>query len=237
MHWRDRAQKNKRAVQPLIVITRGWNYDKAYREGANDDMHVLQDWLYHEVGKTWRVLPAVRVNSDMTAEEHAARNIYFDIMGPAAGVWDRSGMPVNFCNPLRLYVLYSTGYTGLKNMAGRQAFNCPPSDAALKAETGEEWGPGVAGGPSGWAMELAAGHDAPDTPAGSSRNASRGALLHEILHCLGVQHPNETIDGPQAWLSPMAGWWFGVPGADNNGNPVTLLEREKAQLRESPFFR
>lgn len=205
-----------------MVITKGWHYDKAYRLGADEDMRVLQEWTYGQVGKTFRTFPAAVIRGLKTVDEYAAGNIYLDVAAQL-----RSHSVLSFCNTYRLFVLYSTGYTGLKNMAGRSAFQCPP----VASNPLEPWGPGRAGGPSGWAIELVAGHDAPDTPAGSSRTASRGALFHEMMHCLGIQHPDESVDGPQAWLSPMAGWWFGVPGADNNGNPTALLPREKAELR------
>ena len=215
-HWRDRAQQNPYGICPLVVITKGWPYDSDYRRGANEDMHVLQDWLYHQTGKTWRTVPAIRINSLQTAEEHAAGNIYFDIAGQFS----------DFCNPKRLYVLYSTGYTGLANMAGRSAFGCTPDPS----NPYEPWGPGRAGGPSAWAMELVAGHSVELEP-GQTQNAYRGATLHESLHCLGVQHPDSAVYGNAAWLSPMAGWWFfGTP-------ECALLPYEIAYLRGSHFFR
>lgn len=220
MNWRYRAQRNPYGVQPLIVITKGWPYDKAYRLGADEDMRALQLWTYQQVGKTFRTIPAAVVRGEKTVDEYAAGNIYLDIH------WQLGGHPtLNLCNFKRLFVLYSTGYTGLKNMAGRSAFGCPD----MASNPLEPWGPGRAGGPSGWAMELTAGHPVENAP--QTRTASRGALLHEMMHCLGIQHPDESIDGPQAWLSPMAGWWFGVPGADNNGNPTALLPREIRELR------
>lgn len=231
-HWRDRAQANPYGVCPLVIITRGWPYDDNYRRGADLDIDLFQDWLYQQVGKTIRTVPAVRIDSLKSVEEHAAGNIYLDIADQLRREPERrdlAGEPVDFCNPRRLYVLYSTGVTGLANMAGRQSFSCAPDPANPL----EPWGPGRAGGPSGWAMELVAGHPVENTPA--TRDASRGATLHEMLHCLGVQHPTEDEHGPEAWLSPMAGWWF-FPKGDDQGNPCALLPHEIAYLRESHFF-
>lgn len=226
MNWRYRAQRNPYGVQPLIVITKGWPYDKAYRLGADEDMRVLQEWLYNECGKTWRTYPATVIRGDSTAEEYAASNIYLDL------AYQLDAHPtLHFCNSRRLYVLYSTGGTGLKNMAGRSAFGClPRADNPL-----EPWGPGRAGGPSDWAMEMVAGHEFQSPfadPNIKARNACRGALIHEMLHCLGVQHSLErhpetgaVLDGPEAWLTPLGGWWlFGLPDAH-------LLPREIAEIR------
>jgi hypothetical protein len=231
--WREREQANAYGVCPLVIVTSGWVYDDAYRVGANADMAVFQEWLYQEVGRTITTVPAVRIDSLKTAEEHATGNVYLDIAeqlrsGPAR--YDQAGELVDFCNSKRLYVLYSTGETGLANMAGRQPFNCPPDPTNLL----EPWGPGRAGGPSGWAMELVAGHDLSDsqipTDVRPAINLVRGATLHELLHCLGVQHPTEEEHGPAAWLSPMAGYWFfGTPECH-------LLTHEVAYLRNSHFF-
>lgn len=228
--WRDRAQANPYGVCPLVIVTRGWPDDDNYRLGADVDMELFQEWLYQEVAKTIRTVPAVRIDSLKTAAEHAAGNVYLDIAAqlrrePARN--DEAGEPVDFCNSKRVYVLYSTGDTGLANMAGRQPFNC----AADPTNPLEPWGPGRAGGPSGWAMELVAGHPT-ETPVErfDPRSVSRGATLHEMLHCLGVQHPTEEEHGPAAWLSPMAGhWFFGTPECH-------LLPHEIAYLRESHFF-
>jgi hypothetical protein len=175
----------------------------------------------------------VRIDSARTDLEHASGNIYLDIADQLRREplrYDEAGERIDFCNSKRLYVLYSTGNTGLANMAGRQAFDCP----AEPTNPLEPWGPGRAGGPSGWAMELVAGHELPDSeiPTGvrPAINLVRGATLHEMLHCLGVQHPTEDEHGPEAWLSPMAGhWFFGQPECH-------LLPHEIAYLRESHFF-
>jgi hypothetical protein len=240
--WRDRAQANPYAVCPLVIITRGWTYDDEYRLGADRDLAVFQDWLYQQTGETINTVPAVRIDSLRTAEEHAAANIYLDIAEQLRREpvrHDQSGESVDLCNSKRLYVLYSTGDTGLANMAGRQPFNCPPDLSNPLAVTHpdgrrEEWGPGRAGGPSAWAMELVAGHEVPDseipTDVRPAINLVRGATLHEMLHCLGVQHPTEEEHGPEAWLSPMAGYWFfGTPECH-------LLPHEVAYLRNSHFF-
>jgi hypothetical protein len=231
--WRDRAQANPYGVCPLVIITRGWAYDDEYRAGGDVDMSLFQEWLYQQVGKTIRTVPAVRIDSVKTAEQHAAANIYLDIAAQLSGEparYDEAGELVDFCNSKRLYVLYSTGDTGLANMAGRQPFNCTPDPTNPL----EPWGPGRAGGPSGWAMELVAGHEVPDseipTDVRPAINLVRGATLHEMLHCLGVQHPTEDEHGPEAWLSPMAGhWFFGTPECH-------LLPHEVAYLRDSHFL-
>ncbi len=36
------------------------------------DMSLFQEWLYQQVGKTIRTVPAVRIDSVKTAEQHAA---------------------------------------------------------------------------------------------------------------------------------------------------------------------
>jgi hypothetical protein len=231
--WRDRAQANSYGVCPLVIITRGWTYDDAYRLGADADMALFQDWLYQEVGQTIRTVSAVKIDTVKTAEEHAAGNIYLEIADQLRSDpthYDEGGEQVDFCNAKRLYVLYSTGDTGLANMAGRQPFNCPPDPENPL----EPWGPGRAGGPSGWAMELVAGHHVPEAEIGTdvrpAINLVRGATLHEMLHCLGVQHPTEDEHGPQAWLSPMAGYWF------FGTSECHLLPHEVAYLRHSHFF-
>jgi hypothetical protein len=198
-------------------------------------MAVLQDWLLGQVGKTWRILPAVRIDSRKTAEQHAAGNIYFDAAEQLRAQTpriDESGERVDFCNWRRLYVLYATGYPKLENMSGRQPFGCPPAPENPM----EPYGPGVAGGPSGWAIELIAGRVSEDdcreqvAPPSQPLGTVRGATLHEMLHCLGVQHPTEAEHGPESWLSPMAGYWhFGLP-------ECRLLPHEVAYLRESHFF-
>jgi len=198
-------------------------------------MAVLKEWLSQQVGKTWRTVPAVRIDSLKTAEEHAAGNIYFDVAGQLRAQpahFDEGGEPVDFCNPRRLYVLYATGDAKLENMAGRSVFGCPPDPSNPL----EPWGPGRAGGPSGWAMELIAGRISEDdcrehiAPPSQPLGTVRGATLHEMLHCLGVQHPTEEEHGPEAWLSPMAGYWyFGTP-------ECRLLPHEVTYLRESHFF-
>jgi len=198
-------------------------------------MAVLQRWLLGQVGKTWETVPAMRINSLKTAEEHAAGNVYFDVaeqLRTQPARFDEGGERVDFCNWRRLYVLYSTGDTNLQNMAGRSVFGC----SSDRVNPLEPWGPGRAGGPSGWAIELIAGRISEDAcrqhvaPPAQPLGTVRGATLHEMLHCLGVQHPTEEEHGPEAWLSPMAGYWhFGTPDC-------RLLPHEIAYLRESPFF-
>lgn len=229
MHW----QKNPLAIVPLVGITKNWPYDSHYRTGTDRTLSVLQDWCLSQVGKTFRLLPAKVINLPLPAEEYYARpNFYYDFRDHLLqkAYYDSTGQRIEFCNHKRLYVLFATGEVRtLANMAGRSSWSCSPApDNAL-----EPWGPGVTGGPSAWAMELirgnVAGLELIDGSGLRLENKMRGALLHEMMHCIGVQHPTEDEYGPEAWLSPMAGWWF-------FGSSGKFLPQEIEYLSNSPFF-
>lgn len=226
------------AVTPLLIVSKDATYDYRYRTGVDDMMRRLQAWLFDEVGKTWHICPTVVIPSWQTMEEHRNTNIYFNVAEQlreeeAQGFVrkDRRGEPIDFCNWKRLYILTAIGDCKLENMGGRSVFGCAPDNRNPL----EPWGPGRAGGPSAWAMELIAGHPVDTRPYVADPNlkpldVTHGATLHETCHCLGVPHPAEDVDGPEAWLSPMAGYWlFGQ-------SDCHLLPREKNQLSESPFF-
>lgn len=224
------------AHQPLVIIPKGHPYCACYREGVDHDNELEQEWLYQNVGKTWRVLPSKVIYGEKTADEYRASNVYLEIQDqlkrkPQS---DATGHPINFCHHLRQYALYAAGNVGLYNMAGRSSWGCSP----VPENRYEPWGPGVSGCSSGWAMELVAGHPrAADTPEWATHNMTRGGSAHEDLHCHGVGHPDPSPDkdGPQAWLSPMASIHFYME-RDSLGNPGALVPREAAILRSSHFF-
>jgi hypothetical protein len=222
-HWRDRARANPYGVCPLVIVTRGWVYDDGYRLGADGDMALFQDWLYQQVGKTIRVVPAVRIDSLKTAEEHAAGT--YTSTSPISSAAHRNAMaraanPVDFCNSKRHYVLYSTGDIGLANMAGRQAFNCPPDLSNPLAVTHpdgrrEEWGLARAGGPSAWAMDLVAGT--------RLRTHRQHGMPHEGRHCM-----NCFTDSASS-IQPKPGPMPGIRRWPASGTfPSTIREHRRA---------
>jgi hypothetical protein len=120
----------------------------------------------------------------------------------------------------------------LANMAGRQAFNVPPDNVCNPIEP---WGPGICGGPSGLFLDVLAGLQPPEAvptwwaPAHRALMLIFGATLHELLHCLGIRHSHESVDGPEAWLSPMGAQWNWPD--DGHGKAALLLPRERAEIR------
>jgi hypothetical protein len=64
--WKRRAQRNPFAVQPLLIVTKGWSYCTCYREAADEEMRVHQEWIYRQVGKSFRILPAKVLYSNLT---------------------------------------------------------------------------------------------------------------------------------------------------------------------------
>ena len=75
-------------------------------------------------------------------------------------------------------------------------------------------------------------------------NKSMGAILHEILHCVGVQHPGqpnsyaETMTaekyGDDGWRTPMSAHW-NFP-KDNQGVLAKLLPEEIQYVKTVHFF-
>lgn len=243
-YWKRRAQQNKFAVQPLVAISKGWKYCACYRDMAEEDNRVYQEWLYRQTGKTFRLLPTRVIYSPKTQEEHAAGNFYYDVLNQlrANPINDSTGKRMDFCRWDRVYTLAAAGSVGLKNMAGRLAWNCPVDAGYPPAghETLFPNLPGTAGGPSGWSAEVLTGHPAEGITDEASRvregNKIRGATIHELMHCFGLGHPDDKVYGNAAWLSPMGGYWF-FPEGDAAGNPCALLPHEIEQLRASPFFK
>jgi hypothetical protein len=220
----DMYPTNANALQPVLIVPKGTAYRKAHKDGLDKCYKEHQAWLQKEVGQTVAVLPTVHYYSNKTLADFLATNPYYlaqeDIEGRC--LQDSTGQLIRFCNPQRLYTLNSVGVTGIGNMAGRSSWRCQGDpDNPL-----EPWGPGVAAGATGLSLDRLAGL----APPGGQLGIHKGAMLHELLHCLGVQHPTEAEHGPQAWLSPMAGFWFyGTPECH-------LLPHEIALLRQSPFF-
>ena len=234
-YWLRKAQSNTYAFMWVFILTKGWEYDYHYRTGLDEQGRVLQKWTYDQVGKSFARLPTKAIHGWYTAEEYATGNIYLMVDDQLKRSYyeDSRGQRIHFCNPYRVYILASTGPTGLKNMAGRSAFDCASQETVNPYEP---WGPGRAGGASDWAMEIVGGKPVPpETPTGPlwdiPINPINGATLHEAFHCIGVQHPSEVEYGPEAWLSPMAGWWFfGTPECH-------LLPHEIEYLKGSHFFK
>lgn len=248
-HWKRRAQGNPYAVQPLVIVTKGWRYCACYRDAADEEMRYFQEWVYRQVGKTFRVLPAKVIYSLMTAEDHAQPlrpgdvrgSVYYDIKAQldhtVGGYYDTTGQRIEFCNWRRLYGLFATGNPLLGNMVGRQdpGWHCEPApDNPM-----EPYGPGTAALLTAGGMEMAAGH-APitfDASGLSDFNKWRGASLHELLHCFALPHPPEeykALYGDAVWYTPLGAWWnFPV---DNRGTPAQLLPPEIEHLRASNFF-
>lgn len=239
-HWKRRAQGNFYAVQPLVIVTKGWRYCACYREAADEEMRYFQEWLFRQAGVTFRALPAKVHYSDMTAEEHAEPtrhdgtrgSVYYDVKDQldVVAAYDATGQRIEFCNWRRVYGLFATGNPLLGNMVGRQdpGWHCDPAhDNPM-----EPYGPGTAALLTAGGMEMAAGHTpiTYDASGLSDFNKWRGASLHELLHCFALPHPSEAEYGPDAWWSPMAGWWlFGKPES-------RLLPHEIEWLRGSNFF-
>jgi len=246
--WKRRAQRNPFAVQPLLIVTKDWSYCTCYREAADEEMRVHQEWVYRQVGKTFRILPTKVLYSNLTAEEHAAptrpgvegrASVYYDIKGQldAIAVYDSTGQRIEFCNWRRLYGLFATGNPLLGNMVGRQdpGWHCPPApDNPM-----EPYGPGTAAMLTADGMEMAAGH-APityDASGLSDFNKWRGASLHELLHCFGLPHPPPECHaefGEEVWYTPMGAWW-NYP-IDNRGTAAKLLLPEIEHLKANNFF-
>lgn len=218
--WRTRA--NPYAVQPVLIVTKGWRFCGCYRLAADEYMRELQSFLYFQVGKTFRLLPAKVHYSQKTDTEHAAGNVYLNVNEElkASPRNDSTGQRIDFCNWRRTYVLFATGTPVLGNMAGRSAWKCAPApDNPM-----EPWGPGVAALCSAEGLEMAAGHvpDRRDGSGLSELNKWKGGGYHEFAHTQGVQHPNQPGTyaegmsqryGVQVWNSPMAGWWLWNNGA------------------------
>lgn len=247
-HWRRRAQGNPYAVQPLVIVTKGWRYCACYREAADEEMRYFQEWVYRQVGKTFRALPAKVIYSLLTAEEHAEPlrgagirgSVYYDIkwqLSNTVVAYDVTGQPIEFCNWRRLYGLFATGNPLLGNMVGRQdpGWHCEPApDNPM-----EPYGPGTAALLTAGGMEMAAGHTpiTYDAHGLSDFHKWRGASLHELLHALGLSHPtpeHEALYGPDVWYTPMGAFW-NFP-SDNRGTPARLMAHEIEQLRANNFF-
>lgn len=230
-----RAQRNEYAWIPLVIIPKDRTYFEAYLKAMDTMLRSLQEWIQAQAGVTFCRLPAKRINGQHTVQEYAQGNIYLMLHEElkTQSLVDSRMSPVQFGNPRRVYILAASGAVWLQNMAGRRAFNPEPDYACNPLEP---WGPGVAGGPSDFALEYLAGRiTAEETPRWWIRDPARvkgtvyGATLHEALHCLGVQHPKPEVDGAQAWLSPMGAQWNWP--SDSNGNPANLLPREIAEIR------
>lgn len=222
---------------PLVIIPKDRAYYSAYLTSMDTMLRFLQEWVYRQAGVTFCRLPSKRIDGQHTAAEYAAGNIYLMLHEQlkASEIVDSRMSPVRIGNPRRVYVLAAAGPSGLANMAGRQAFNVTPD---VVCNPLEPWGPGVAGGPSDFALECLAGRIPPEaTPRWWVRDPARaipliqGATLHEALHCLGVQHPNPASewDGPGAWTTPMGAQWS-FP-THESGAPAALLPRERAEIR------
>lgn len=245
-------QQSEYAVCPLLFVPRG-PYTDAYRQAIDWLTSLQQGWLLAQGGKTFRALPTKRINLPLTAKEYAAKpNFYYEAHNflKANRRYDSTGQRVEFCNWKRLYVIHCVGdVRTLGNMAGRSSWDCPPAaDNPL-----EPWGPGVSAGFSGGALELLRGNEKPIVDAGIELQGSSSglhflniciaAILHEMEHCKGVQHPGQPgtyaegaheRNGDAVWRTPMGAHWNWPH--DANGLKAALLPEEVVYCDGSHFF-
>lgn len=243
---RRRVQRNPNGFQPLIILPRLEVYDWRYHARAAGAMREFQDWTYAEVGQTFRILDSRVIRTPSTAEQHrAAGDMFMQVhrLLQSSTRVDSAGKLITFANPQRQYSLLVLGDVEMKSMAGRPDFQFAPNPLNPL----DPWGPGVAGGPSSWAIRALAGLDV-DLPEGvniggaSPLNAAKGAWIHECFHCIGIggdggrdpSHCNVEVTGDSVWSCPMGaggGWtWWGRPDCH-------LCPFHRQQLADSIFTR
>jgi hypothetical protein len=237
---------NPYAIQPLLFVAKGIDYDSRYRTGLDSVFRVLQDWCLQQVRATFRLLRTKNIYIPRTVEElntdPAGTFGAFHQYLSQIPVNDSTKQRIEFCNWRRVYVVNAIGpFEHIGNMVGRPTWGCP-SDADNPLDP---WGPGTAAGFTGISLELVRGNfgaiteqDRIDHAGLRYENKNRGAVLHELLHCVGVQHPGQVGTyaevmteryGVKGWSSIMAGWWY-------FGERGRLFPEEAEYLRGSPFF-
>jgi hypothetical protein len=206
------------AVSPLLFVPLDRTYDTSNKARMKASMERMQSWMMEQSGYSFRLLRTRVIRYPKTVAQLAAvPNIYHEFRGwlDSNPINDTSGERIGFCNYRRCYTLNVVGEpNNLGNMAGRSSWNC---SAAVENPL-EPWGPGTAAGFTG---------NSEAAPSGTNR----GAVLHEVLHCFGVPHPDP--GEPGATQSIMSANYVNFDAASF---PAVLIASEILLVRASPFF-
>lgn len=250
--WQRRAQGNPYGVASIVYRPWGTAYDQSIDDGINIGMRQGQWWYYRQVGKTWRRLSTVNYIGTLKPVDLYNKNMFetskliLDDL-EKRGLKDSSGRPITRCGDdgKRAYVIFVPGPFSSGNMIGFDG-TCPewmPERGGSGDQVNPLWPrPGVTG-LSQKGLSIIAGHMVdyanqtvmydPITKTyklewfADEAQEWWGAMMHELGHIFNLPHPPDWSE-----RTIMGAWWefLGYPG-------VPFLEREKATLRQSLFFR
>jgi len=223
MSWLSRAQANTRSVQPILYVPLDYigTYSD-YQVGISLAMSDIQFWFKRVVDKSFRKRPLKTIRGTKT-------QAWFETQGMKEAsheVITSAGFDSG--DPLRVFVSFviaPKGYVG--GAIGRDAYVPNDGDVAYPS-------PGRTG-LQGRGLEVMCGLPAAPTTEWWSVTAEqwRGAICHELVHCLAFSLPH-TSDDPatENWEpaeSILFSWWS-YPN-------VGLLDSEKPVVQASPFLR